>query len=83
MKGLLLKSLSRFAEAEECLKQAFKLDSEDLELESILQDVMLANRQQPKKAVVPVAESDVEIKNIGDFIGAAGARPLEGKYDYV
>ena len=44
LKGLLLKSLSRFAEAEECLKQAFKLDSEDLELEAILQDVMLANR---------------------------------------
>ena len=36
LKGLLLKNLERLDESEEALKQAFKLDNEDQELESIL-----------------------------------------------
>lgn len=36
LKGILLKRLSRYSEAEEALKQAFKLDSEDIELEELL-----------------------------------------------
>ncbi len=44
LKGLLLKSLGRFPESEEALKQAFKLDPEDSELEILLQDMMLRNR---------------------------------------
>jgi hypothetical protein len=39
-----LKSLLKLDEAEECLKQAFKLDPDDRELETILEDVMVLNR---------------------------------------
>lgn len=35
----------KYEEAEEILKQAFKLDNEDKELEKILEEVMIANRQ--------------------------------------
>jgi hypothetical protein len=38
--------MQRYQEAEEALKKAFKLDSEDQELEELLQQVMIINRSQ-------------------------------------
>lgn len=45
----MLKSLQRYSESEEVLKQAFKLDPNDRELELILQNVMILNRSQVYK----------------------------------
>ena len=45
LKGLLLKKLGRFSDAEEALKQALKLGEEDRELELVLSQVMVANRR--------------------------------------
>lgn len=46
MKGLVLKRMERFQEAEEALKQALKLADDDEDLELMLSQVMVANRSQ-------------------------------------
>lgn len=64
LKGLLLKKLQKMQESEAALKQAFKLDPDDAELEILLQEVMISNRQvdSSNQVQVSVTAHDVEIK---------------------
>lgn len=43
-KGLLLKKMNKFEEAEKSLKEAFKIDNDDEQLEMVLREVMIINR---------------------------------------
>ena len=77
LKGLLLKTLRRFPESEEALKQDFKLDPDDPELEMLLQEVMLRNRT----ATTIGTSKEAEMKETEYEI--RGIRDDRQKYDFV
>lgn len=68
LKGLLLKSMGRLPESEESLKQAFKLDPDDPELEMLLEEVMMRNRSASTGGgkELEMKEAELEVRGIRD-----------------